>query len=55
MKSCKGMQVEGGGVVVQVTTQYNNPDGTKSIAEALTFVPNVRIVENEAGRFLTNY
>ena len=55
MKSCKGMQVEGGGCVVQVTTQYNNSDGTKSIAEALTFVPNVKIVENETGRFLTSY
>lgn len=55
MKSCKAMQVEGGGCVVQVTTQYNNPDGTKSVAEALTFVPNVRIVENETGKFLTNY
>lgn len=55
MKSCKAMQVEGGGCVVQVTTQYINPDGTKSVAEALTFVPNVRIVENETGRFLTNY
>lgn len=55
MKSCKAMQIEGGGCVVQVTTQYNNPDGTKSVAEALTFVPNVRIVEDETGRFLTNY
>lgn len=55
MKSCKAMEVGGGGCVVQVTTQYNNPDGSKSVAEALTFVPHVRIVENETGRFLTNY
>ena len=32
-------------VVVQVTTQQRNPDGSYSIAEALTTVPNAEIVE----------
>lgn len=44
MKSTKGMDV-GNGVVVQVTTQQRNPDGSYAVAEALTFVPNVEIME----------
>lgn len=39
MKSTKAMDCEGS-VVVQVTTQQRNPDGSYSIAEALTTVPN---------------
>ena len=46
MKSTKAMEVPGG-CVVQVTTQQRNPDGSYSIAEALTFVPSVRIGEDE--------
>lgn len=38
MKSCKAMQVTGG-CVVQVTTQQNG-----NVAEAVTFVPGVKIV-----------
>jgi hypothetical protein len=38
MKSTKAMQIEGVGCVVQVTTQQGN-----NIAEAITFVPNVKI------------
>ena len=50
MKSTKAMDV-GNGAVVQVTTQQRNPDGSYSIAEALTFVPNVALIEvrDEAG------
>jgi len=44
MKSTKGMET-GNGVVVQVTTQQKNIDGTYSIAEAVTFVPNVFLNE----------
>jgi len=44
MKSTKAMQA-GRNVVVQVTTQQRNPDGSYSIAEALTTVPNSIIVE----------
>lgn len=40
MKSTKAMEIEGVGCVVQVTTQQGN-----NIAEALTFVPNVKIEE----------
>jgi hypothetical protein len=40
MKSTKAMQIEGVGCVVQVTTQQEN-----SIAEAVTFVPGVKIEE----------
>lgn len=43
MKSTKAMQA-GNSVVVQVTTQQRNPDGSYSIAEALTTVPNAKIV-----------
>ena len=44
MKSTKAM-FTGTGCVVQVTTQQKNIDGTYSIAEALTFVPGVKIRE----------
>ena len=44
MKSTKAMQV-GNYVVVQVTTQQRNPDGSYSVAEALTTVPNAVIME----------
>jgi hypothetical protein len=47
MKSTKAMEISGAGCVVQVTTQQKNPDGGYSIAEALTFVPNVMIVDDE--------
>ena len=42
MKSTKAMQA-GTSVVVQVTTQQRNPDGSYAIAEALTTVPNSTI------------
>lgn len=38
MKSTKAMEIFGVGCVIQVTTQQGD-----NIAEALTFVPNVRI------------
>lgn len=41
MKSTKAMQIEGVGCVVQVTTQQGD-----NIAEALTFVPGVKIEES---------
>lgn len=41
MKSTKAMEIKGSGCVVQVTTQQGN-----NIAEAITFVPNVTIVED---------
>jgi hypothetical protein len=46
MKSTKAMEVIGG-CVVQVTTQQKNIDGTYSLAEALTYVPGVRIADDE--------
>lgn len=52
MKSTKAMYVKQG-CVVQVTTQQRNPDGSYSIAEAICFVPDVRIIEDEnSGRLL---
>jgi hypothetical protein len=48
MKSTKAMDT-GNGCVVQVTTQQKNPGGWYTIAEALTFVPGVRILEDENG------
>ncbi len=42
MKSTKAMEVPGG-CLVQVTTQQRNADGSYALAEAVTFVPGVRI------------
>lgn len=42
MKSTKAMET-GNGCVVQVTTEVINKNGDHVIAEALTFVPNVKI------------
>lgn len=47
MKSTKAMEIPGVGCVVQVTTQQENPDGSYAVAEALSFVPGVTIVEDE--------
>ena len=53
MKSTKAMDV-GAGCVVQVTTQQRNNDGNYVVAEALCFVPSVRICINLAGeKFLS--
>lgn len=46
MKSAKAMETLHG-CVVQVTTQQKNIDGTYSLAEALTFVPGVKIVDDD--------
>jgi hypothetical protein len=48
MKSTKAMPV-GNSVVIQVTTQQRNPDGSYSVAEALTTVDNVIIREYKVG------
>jgi len=53
MKSTKAMHV-GSGCVVQVTTQQRNPDGSYSIAEAVTFVPGAEIfADGDGNRFLS--
>lgn len=55
MKSCKAMEIPQVGCVVQVTTQQKNPDGSYSVAEAVTFVPNSKIVDSkkdESGKVL---
>ena len=46
MKSTKAMQC-GTSVVVQVTTQQRNPNGSYAIAEALTTVANAYIFEEK--------
>lgn len=48
MKSSKAMEVPGG-CVVQVTTQQRNPDGSYAVAEALTYVPGVKIADDVNG------
>ena len=48
MKSTKACDV-GDGCIVQVTTQQKNPDGSYAVAEALTYVPFVKIVDDENG------
>lgn len=56
MKSSKAMEIQGIGCVVQVTTQQRNPDGSYSVAEALTFVPGVKIVpDDNNGRKLEKF
>jgi len=52
-KSTKAMQV-GRNCVVQVTTQLRNPDGSYTVAEAITTVPDCTIVaDSNDGRKLT--
>ena len=48
MKSTKAMET-GTGCVVQVTTQQRNPDGSYSVAEAVTFVPGVWVMKDSKG------
>lgn len=48
MKSTKAMGLPNG-ALVQVTTQQRNPDGSYAVAEALSFVPGVQIVEDDEG------
>lgn len=45
MKSTKAKEIPGIGAVLQVTTQQKNPDGSYCLAEAVTFVPGVKIQE----------
>ena len=56
MKSTKAMQTAFG-CVVQVTTQQRNPDGSYAIAEALVFVPSVKIVDdkNNGRKLISKY
>ena len=51
MKSTKVCNVPSG-CVIQVTTQQRNEDGSYSVAEALTFVPNTNITDNETRRLI---
>lgn len=44
MKSTKACEIEGLGCIVQVTTQQGD-----NVAEALTFVPGAKIVDDENG------
>jgi hypothetical protein len=53
MKSTKAMPA-GSSVVVQVTTQQRNADGSYSIAEALTTVPNAIIAEHVENKIVVS-
>lgn len=56
MKSSKEMQIDFVGCVVQVTTQQKNTDGSYSLAEAVTFVNRVKIVDDKNnGRKLVEF
>ncbi len=48
MKSTKAMETPSG-CVVQVTTQQRNADGSYAAAEAVTFVPGVKIADDVNG------
>lgn len=45
MKSTKACETPYG-CIVQVTTQQRNEDGSYAVAEALTYVPEVKIVDD---------
>lgn len=49
MKSTKAMEIPGAGCLVQVTTQQKDQYGAYSTAEALTFVPGVKIKDDING------
>ena len=54
MKSTKAMPVHHG-CVVQVTTQQRNKDGSYAVAEAVTYVPGVKIKsDGDGGRMLVS-
>ena len=46
MKSTKACEVPGG-CIVQVTTQQRNHDGSYAVAEAISFVPGVKIADDD--------
>lgn len=52
MKSTKAMNLHGNNVLVQVTTQQRNPDGSYSIAEALITVQGSVVPGLEKGIFV---
>lgn len=45
MKSTKALDLGQFGCLVQVTTEKRNPDGSTSLAEALTYVPGMRLIQ----------
>lgn len=50
MKSTKAMEIEHLGVIIQVTTQQRNPDGSYAISESVTSViSDLKIVEDYDG------
>ena len=52
MKSTKALETDAG-VLIQVTTQQRNPDGSYAVAEALAFIPGSRILTDPDGnRFI---
>lgn len=52
MKSTKAMYV-GHGCLVQVSTQQRGIDGTYAVAEALTYVPGVKLKKDSGSYILT--
>lgn len=45
-KSTKAMQLDNG-CIIQVTTERKSPEGTWSVAEAISFIPNAKIVKDD--------
>ena len=55
MKSTKACEIPSVGCIVQVTTQQRSSDGSYAVAEALTFIPGVKIEDDEnSGRKLVS-
>lgn len=51
MKSTKALDT-GDGLIVQVTTQQRNLDGSYAVAEALTFVPGASLFADKDGNVM---
>lgn len=50
-KSTKAMEIDGG-CLIQVSTKLKNTDGSWSVAEALTFAPNAKIIEKSEEMYI---
>lgn len=48
MKSTKYLEIQGNGVVLNISTQQRNPDGSYSLAEAAVYCPGMK-VSHESG------
>ncbi len=48
MKSTKYLEIQGNGVILSISTQQRNPDGSYAVAETAVYCPGVK-VSHESG------